>query len=384
MTHVVSVVKVKNTSDNEEIKQAISASIDLLGGLETFVKPGETVVLKPNLEAPRRAETASTTSMVFIERLVELTRQIGAKPIVAEGPFMNYDVDVIFKITGIQELCDRLKVDLVNLNDTETVEVQVPGGKAHKRLRIPQVIVEADKIVNLPKLKTHHLTTLTCAMKNLKGVLPGRDKQLSHVRGLNQAIVDINKVVKSDLVVVDGILAMEGMGPTFGDPVQLGLVIAGNSDLAVDTVCARTMGLEPEDVEHLKIAYSDYSIEPDDVKTVGTPLEEVKANFSIPSESLAYRFAQRSAHILDRYAYQLFRPGKSIYPLLSGVFGSHPRIDASICNVCGICSKSCPVDAIDLSKKKIRASECIDCLICSELCPLQAVYVKGSHQQTLR
>jgi uncharacterized protein (DUF362 family)/ferredoxin len=377
MTHVVSVVKVKDPLDEVEVKHAISSSVDLLGGLSSIVRKDDRVILKPNLEAPRHANTAATTSMVFIERLVELIRLAGARPIVAEGPFMNYDAKTVFTLTGAEELCHGLDVELVNLNDTETVEVRVPGGKAHKKLRIPRIILEADKIVNLPKMKTHHLTSLTCSMKNLKGILPGRDKQLSHVRGLDQAIVDINKVVQSDLIIVDGILAMQGRGPTFGDSIQLGVIIAGTNDLAVDIACSQMMGLDPDDVKHLRIAMQEFSIRPDDVKVVGTPLEEVKTQFNVPHESWTYRFAQRSAHILDRQVYQQFRPEKSIYPLLSGLFGAHPRIDAAKCTVCGICAKSCPVDAIDLPKKKILASKCIDCLICSELCPFQAIQIKS-------
>ena len=377
MTHTVSVVKVEDPNCEDEVKRAISDSIDLLGGLSSLVRKNDKVVLKPNLEAPRRSDSAATTSMIFIERLVELTRKAGAKPVVAEGPFMNYDTTTVFKITGVEELCKRLGVDLVDLNNTESLEVPVPRGKAHKKLRIPRVIMEADKLINIPKMKTHHLTTLTCAMKNLKGVLPGRDKQLSHVRGLHQAIADINKVVHSDLVVVDGIVAMEGMGPTFGKVVPLGVVVAGTNDLAVDAVCARIMGIEPNDVEHLRIAFHDFSMDVEDVETVGTPLQDLKATLQIPHESRMYTLAQRSAHVLDRYFYQTVRPGRSLFPLLSGLFGGHPRIDASKCSACGLCVRSCPVDAIDLPAKRIRASKCVDCLVCSELCPLQAVYIKG-------
>jgi uncharacterized protein (DUF362 family)/Pyruvate/2-oxoacid:ferredoxin oxidoreductase delta subunit len=384
MTYVVSIAKVKDLLSDDEIKRVISSSIDLIGGLSNIVKKDDIVIVKPNLEAPRDSQTAATTSMVFIESLVELIREIGAKPVIAEGPFMNYDAEAVFKITGVRELCKRMKVDFVNLNNAETIEVRVPGGKTHKKLRIPRIVIEADRIVNVPKLKTHHLTTLTCSMKNMKGVLPGRDKQLSHVRGLHQAIVDISKVVRSDLIVVDGLLAMEGMGPTFGDVVPLGLVIAGTNPVAVDTVCARIMGVSPSDIEHLRIALHDFSIREEDVKTVGLPLEEIKSKFKIPREKWTYSLALRSAHFLDRYIYQTFRPGKRLFPTLSGLFGAHPRIDKERCTACGLCVKSCPVDAIDLYFKRIKASKCIDCLICSELCPLQAVYVKGISQQTPR
>jgi uncharacterized protein (DUF362 family) len=232
--------------------------------------------------------------MIFIETLVGLIQECGAKPVVAEGPFMNYDAEAVFKITGVRELCKRVKVDFVDLNKAETVEVHVPGGKAHRKLRIPRVVIEADRIVNVPKLKTHHLTTLTCSMKNMKGVLPGRDKQLSHVRGLHQAIVDISKVVRSDLIVVDGLLAMGGMGPTFGDVVPLGLVIAGTNPIAVDTVCARIMGVSPTDVEHLRIAFHDFSIKEEDIMTVGLPLQEIKSKFRIPRDKWTYSLALRS------------------------------------------------------------------------------------------
>jgi len=375
--HRVAIIKVADHSNSEAVADGIRRSVQLLGGINKIVEKGDRVILKPNLETPREARTAATTSMIFIETAVQMTRELGAVPIVAEGPFMNYNAEAVFQVTGVRTLCDRLGVQFVNLNAAETVEVEVPGGKAHKKLRLPRVVLEGDKLINLPKLKTHHLTTITCAMKNLKGVLPGQDKQLSHVRGIHQAVVDINKTVRSDLVIVDGLLAMEGMGPTFGGVVDLGVVAAGTNVIAVDSICAEIMGIDPFHIPHLKLAYQDFSFDPGEIEVVGTSVKEVQRSFKIPRERISYHIALRSAHILDRYIYRNLSGGKTIFPRLSGLFGAHPRIDADLCTRCNLCDKSCPVGAIDLTRKRIDATKCVDCLICLELCPNKAVSVKG-------
>lgn len=377
MGHRVAIIKVADHSNSEAVADGIRRSVQLLGGIEKIVEKGDRVVVKPNLESAREARTAATTSMIFIDTAVEMTKELGAVPIVAEGPFMNYNAEAVFQVTGVKRLCGRLGVQFVNLNVAETVEVEVPGGKAHKKLRLPRVVLEADKLINLPKLKTHHLTTITCAMKNLKGVLPGQDKQLSHIRGIHQAIVDINKIVRSDLVIVDGLLAMEGMGPTFGGVVELGVVAAGTNEIAVDSVCAEIMGMDPLHIPHLKLACQDFSFDPSAIEVVGTSVKEAQRSFKIPRERISYRIALRSAHILDRYIYRSLSGGNTIFPRLSGLFGAHPKIDADPCTRCNLCEKSCPVGAIDLTKKKIDATKCVDCLICLELCPNKAVIVKG-------
>ena len=377
MGHKVAIIKVASHSNCQTTANKIRRSVELLGGIEKIVEKGDWVIIKPNLEAAREARTAATTSMVFIQTAVEMTKESGAFPIVAEGPFMNYSDEVVFQVTGVRQLCERLGVQFVNLNSTDTVDVEVPGGKAHKKLRLPSVVSEADKLINLPKLKTHHLTTITCAMKNLKGVLPGQDKQLSHVLGIHQAIVDINKIVRSDLVIVDGLLAMDGMGPTFGRVVDLGVVVAGTNAVAVDSICARIMGIDPLHIRHLKLAYRDFSFDPSAIEVVGASIEEVQRSFKIPRERAGYHIALRSAHLLDRYIYRNLSGGRTIFPRLSGLFGLHPRIDAGLCASCDLCEKSCPVDAIDLTKKTINTVKCIDCLICFELCPNRAVVIRG-------
>lgn len=376
MGHKVAIIKVADPSNSDAVADGIRRSVQLLGGIEKIVEKGDRVILKPNLEAPREARTGATTSMIFIETAVDMTREVGAVPIVAEGPFMNYNAEAVFQITGVRALCDRLGVQFVNLNTAETVEVEVPGGKAHKKLRLPRVVVKAEKLINLPKLKTHHLTTITCAMKNLKGVLPGQEKQLSHVRGIHQAVVDINKIVRSDLVIVDGLLAMEGMGPTFGGVVDLGVVAAGTNVIAIDSICAVIMGINPLHIPHLKLAYKDFSFDQGAIEIVGTSVKEVQRRFKIPRERISYHIALRSAHILDRYLYRSLSGGKTIFPRLSGFFGAHPRINADLCTCCNLCQRSCPMGAIELTKKRISTKKCVDCLICFELCPNKAVILK--------
>jgi uncharacterized protein (DUF362 family) len=232
----VSVVKTQ-VQDEDAFRKDVQKAIDLVGGMQRVVKPGDTVIIKPNFFGPRLSSDGATTNLTMLQEIVEEVAERRATPVIAEGPFRTYNTRVVFRTVGVDRLAKNLGVELVDLNDAENVEVNVPLGKALKKIKIPKIVLDSDVLINVPKMKTHHLTTVTLGMKNLKGVLPGVEKQQSHIHGIHQSIVDINKTVTADLTVVDGTIAMEGVGPTFGDPVELGVIVAGKNVVDVDKVC---------------------------------------------------------------------------------------------------------------------------------------------------
>jgi uncharacterized protein (DUF362 family)/Pyruvate/2-oxoacid:ferredoxin oxidoreductase delta subunit len=372
----VAVVKVSNIGEEESICEGVRKAINLVGGMHSIVKRGDTVIVKPNFSGPRSPLQGATTSLTVVREIVNEVIECGAEPIIAEGPFRFYNADVVFDTLGVRRFAKELGIKLVNLNEEASVEVEVPSGKALKRIKVPKPVLDSDVLINVPKMKTHHLTTVTLGMKNLKGVLPGAEKQQSHIHGIHQSIVDINKIIKPDLTVVDGIVAMEGMGPTFGDPVELGLVVAGRNVVDVDKVCCEIMGIDPFHVEHLRIALEE-GLGSNNVEVVGEPINSVRRKFRVPQESRVYLYLSNAAQRLDRLVYKI--SGKNIFPYLSGMFGKRPRIDKKKCVKCGICEKVCIVSppAIDCKAGKINYQRCVDCLLCMEQCPRNAISVRG-------
>lgn len=372
----VAVVKVSNIGEEESIREGVRKAINLVGGMHSIVKRGDTVIVKPNFFGPRSPLQGATTSLTVVQEIVNEVIECGAEPIIAEGPFRFYNADVVFNTLGVRRFAKELGIKLVNLNEEASVEVEVPSGKALKRIKVPKLVLDSDVLINVPKMKTHHLTTVTLGMKNLKGVLPGAEKQQSHIHGIHQSIVDINKIIKPDLTVVDGIVAMEGMGPTFGDPVELGLVVAGRNVVDVDKVCCEIMGIDPFHVEHLRIALEE-GLGSNNVEVVGGPINSVRRKFRVPQESRVYLYLSNAAQRLDRLVYKI--SGKNIFPYLSGMFGKRPRIDKKKCVKCGICEKVCIVSppAIDCKAGKINYQRCVDCLLCMEQCPRNAISVRG-------
>lgn len=372
----VSIVKVLDIDDENNIREGVKKAVDLVGGMNSVVKTGDRVIIKPNLFGPREASKGATTNLVIVREIAKEVIECGGNPIIAEGPFRFYNADLTFQVLGFKILAEELDIDLVNLNAAQAVEIDVPNGRALKTIKIPKVILNADALINVPKMKTHHLTTVTLGMKNMKGVMPGKEKQESHVHGIHQSIVDLNKAVRSDLVVADGTIAMEGMGPTFGDPVDLGVIVAGRNVVDVDKVCCMIMGIDSLRVEHLRLACEE-GLHSENLEMVGDPLLGVLREFKVPYESKAYLYAHSVAEKMDRVVNRI--SGKNILPFLSGSFGKKPRIDQGRCVKCGICEKVCIVSppAVNVRAGRIDYRRCVDCLLCMEQCPQNAISVRG-------
>jgi uncharacterized protein (DUF362 family)/Pyruvate/2-oxoacid:ferredoxin oxidoreductase delta subunit len=372
----VSVVKMQ-VHDEDAIRKNVKKAIDLIGGMQSVVKSGDSVIIKPNFGGPRSSSDGATTNLTVLQEIVEEVEDRQATPIIAEGPFRRYNTKVVFSKVGVDRLANTLGVELIDLNDCESAEVTVPRGKALKRIKLAKRVLDADALINVPKMKTHHITKVTLGMKNLKGILPGEEKQQSHIHGIHQAIVDINKSIAPDLTVVDGIIAMEGVGPAFGDPVDLGVIVAGKNVVDVDKVCCEIMGINPLHVEHVRIA-DEEGLGSAEVQVVGEPIDAVTRKFKFLQESTTYLIAHSVAQKADRVLYRLI--GKSIFPLLSGKFGKRPIIDKTKCAKCHICEQVCilaPPPAIDCSSGKIDYQRCADCLLCMEQCPTNAISVRG-------
>ncbi len=258
------------------VHAALVEALALVGSLESFVAPGDRVLIKPNLNG----EEGFTAPDLTIA-LVALLRDLGVgEVVIAESTFGTASTtDRLFQATGYADLAKELDVELVNLNRSETVEVSVTQPLVTDRLRIAREVIEADRLINLPNLKVHYATGITGAMKNLKGVLVGVEKRRFHEIGLDKAIADLNRAISPDLNVVDAISCMERMGPRGGDQVRLDLVMAGANAGAVDWVAAQVMRYLPEEIAHLNHFAEQTGMNAEDVVVCGESVESVAHPF---------------------------------------------------------------------------------------------------------
>lgn len=217
---------------------------------------GQRVLLKPNLVEYEPGTVINTHPLVVVGAAVAC-RRLGAREVlVAEGPGHRRDLEYLLESTGMLALLRSEKVPFVDLNHDDVHPVALRTWfTALRELALPQALLQADVVVSMPKLKTHHWAGLTCGMKNFFGVVPGAvygwPKNVLHFQGIHESILDIVATVRPHLTIVDGVVGMEGDGPILGTPKAAGVVLMGRDIVAVDATAARVMGLRPERITYL-------------------------------------------------------------------------------------------------------------------------------------
>jgi uncharacterized protein (DUF362 family) len=220
---------------------------------------GKRVLLKPNLVEPTRESPHMTTHPAMVLAAAEVFRVWGATVTVGEGPGHLRDTDVALSESGVGEALDSVKLPFADLNYQE-VAWTTNGGRRSKLngFYFPQAVAEADLIVSLPKMKTHHWVGVTAAMKNMYGTIPGCKygwpKNVLHFKGIPETVFDINASLPRTIAIVDGIDCMEGDGPIMGTLKHMGLVLVGTNPAAVDATVCRLMDIDPYAITYLRAA----------------------------------------------------------------------------------------------------------------------------------
>jgi len=288
----VAIEQVPDTQAQGEIKKALQSMMRNLGGLKKFVKPGQTVVIKPNIVSDHGLRDGVwkggiVTDVRLIRALVELLLPVAKKVIVAEGSSINRsETRKMFAHYGYDRLVDLdpRKVSLVDLNTDEQVEKKVPGGKRMLSRKIPVTLEKADVIISVPVLKVHFAAIVSLSIKNLQGAVPPLEKYMSHFFGLWQNLINIHHLVKPRLIIVDGLTGQEDFGPISGTPKKMNLLIGGTNPVAVDSVAMRIMGLDPATSPPVLLAYLQGlgPMEAERITIIGPPLKKVASTFKQP------------------------------------------------------------------------------------------------------
>ena len=371
----VSVVKCENY-EYSQVKKAVRESLDLLGGISEFVKPGDRVLLKVNLLIRRKPEKVTTTHPSLAQALAELVIEAGGKPVIGDSPggyhFYNKStLESVYETCGMTKAAEESGAEL-NYN-TDVVDVPYHEGKIMKAIKTIKPVLEVDKIISIPKIKTHMMTVYSGAVKNLFGIIPGSYKAEYHLRfedvnDFADVLVDICSFAKPTLTVMDAIVGMEGYGPTNGHPKQVGLVISGANPYELDVVASKIIGLEPKEVPTIRksMARGLCSGNPEDINVLGEAIKDVSiSDFKIPTRKLSFNY------------YNLLMP-RFISKRLNRVMKARPKFDHRVCKGCGVCAGSCPPGAIKMvdGKPVLDLNKCIRCFCCHELCNYDAVEVK--------
>jgi uncharacterized protein (DUF362 family) len=249
---------------------------------------GQRVILKPNM-VEIQGDKPIWTNPAVVKAAIELADYQGAKEvIVAEGPGHMRDTEYLMNATGIGPMLKKMGIKFVDLNLDDVTSVPNPDNFSDlDPVWLPKTIVEADAVVSVPKMKTHHWVGVTCSMKNLFGTFPGRKygwpKNVLHIKGIPNCIIDINHLVKPKFALVDAIVAMEGDGPINGTGIDTGYLVLGCDLAAIDATCARAMGYVPETMAYLTRAGQVIgNISPDQIDLHGATLEEITRDFKKP------------------------------------------------------------------------------------------------------
>lgn len=381
--------------DLDRVQAAIRRSLEPLGGMAAYVQPGQRVLLKPNLLRAMAPEKAATTHPAVVAAVARLVREAGGQPIVVEspgGPHAARWVGAVYKSTGMTWASEAGDVPLNE--DFSAATVSHPEGALLHRLDVVQPLLEADVVINLPKFKTHNLVGLTLAVKNLFGLVPGATKIGYHSklqdRGLFcDGLLDIYTYVKPALHIMDAIVGMEGEGPSGGEPREMGLILASADGLALDSVGAALVGLEPTAVLTTRraVARGLTTGRLEDIEVLGEALETVrvpdfKMGIDTPVDpglapgplGALLKLAAAGSHARE---HRQGGPGRRLSRWLGNQLVAAPRAGPD-CIGCGFCARHCPVNAITIVDKMavMDLDKCIRCYCCHELCPEMAVELR--------
>jgi len=366
------------------VEKAVRASVEALGGIEKFVRKGQRVLLKPNLLAPKDVSSMVTTHPEIMRAVLSLVLDAGADVVIGDSPAIGSAVSVSRK-AGILEVAEHFGVKVMNF--TEACRAKSAENCTYKMLDLAREALEAEVIINLPKIKTHGAMSLTMAVKNLFGCVVGRAKTQWHLKAGRDAIafarmlVDICSTLKPALTIADAVVGMEGNGPSSGTLRRFGWVSASADVVAMDRVITDVLGAPPSRVYVLEAARQANAgeTELDCIEVVGETIEAAKAVGQ----------TDRRPVELPPDPFERSRMGELMRRLVKSSLTPEPVIDHNICTRCGTCIDICPPQVIKFEqmRKKDKAGYdrkavidrlgCIHCFCCQEVCPEGAITIKS-------
>lgn len=348
------------------VADALEQLLEPLGGMAGFVKPGRRVLIKPNLLAGKSPAKAVTTHPEVVRAVIIQVQRAGGLAWVGDSPGIGTPANVARK-AGVMQVIEETGARFAPF--AESVRLRPRGGTFHE-LEVARDVLEADLIINLPKLKTHQMMGLTCAVKNMFGAVVGLRKPRLHLQaGTDKAffalmLLELCEQLAPALNIVDAVIGMEGEGPGSGTPVQIGALLAGSHAQAVDTLATELVGLSPRQVwtQQKAIDTDRPYCKLSQLELQGDPLASLRLASFRPAKMTDVNFGLQG--FLKKH--------------LKHSITARPAVDQRVCKLCNDCVTHCPPEAMQIENDKllIDYERCIRCFCCQELCPHGALVTR--------
>jgi uncharacterized protein (DUF362 family)/Pyruvate/2-oxoacid:ferredoxin oxidoreductase delta subunit len=345
----------------EALIPAVDRLMDTADGLSRGRVAGQKILVKPNLLTDRTPDQAVTTHPALVRQVVRRLKAAGAHVTVGDSPASTANLHRVWERSGIGAVCHEENVPLISFEQAGAKTFECDGFT----FSVARPVLEADRIVNLPKVKSHSLTLLTAAVKNIYGVVPGYAKTVLHRQYpkpdvFGRLIATLWNVLPPAWNLADAVVGMEGQGPANGTPVRLGFLAAAENPFALDRALCTLLRIDPRRVPYLAAQDAADQAPPEiagDSVTV--------ASFDVPS----------GAHLLRLLPEWLVRRAGCVVWV-------RPAFSAARCVRCGLCAKACPVQALVLPDNApcpvLDGRRCISCSCCHEICPRDAIRMTQS------
>ena len=343
--------------------------------LSHLIRPDQKIVIKPNLVMKRSPDDAATTHPALVEAVIRQLQELGAQDItIAEsggGPYAEPLLRSLYGTCGMAEAARRTGAAL----NFDTGSCQIEGdGQVTRRFTVINPVANADLIINVCKLKTHCMTVLSGAVKNLFGCIPGLMKPELHMRypekeDFCQMLLDLSAALPQVISFVDAVDAMEGDGPTGGSKKHVGLTLCSSDRYALDLVNAAVLGVDPSDIitvrQSMERGLCPASLE--DIELLGDRDALTQAG--------PFRYPRSKQ---TDFSSQFPAPLRPAVKKVTRWLQPRPAIRTKSCVGCGKCAESCPAHTIQIRERKavINYQNCIRCFCCHEMCPKQAIDIR--------
>jgi uncharacterized protein (DUF362 family)/Pyruvate/2-oxoacid:ferredoxin oxidoreductase delta subunit len=349
-----------------EVEIALAEILESLGGLSTFINAGQTVLVKPNLFSPHSPDHAVTTHPELVRQTVLACVKAGAGRVwVGDSPVGLHSETELWSRTGMTAAVAGTPAELKSWQVK-----QIPLQCGDDVLAVPEWYQEVDAVISLSKLKTHSLTTLTCGLKNVYGIVNGPAKSRFHVKypsplAMSAFLVRVFGTFKPVLTIADAVVAMEGNGPAHGRPVSVGALLGSRDTVALDAVACTALRIAPSAVPMIRMAAESKLGQMDEsgIECTGSGVSRLRAVTMKPSVARYLRFIP-----------------EWFFWCTPRIFQLRPQIKNLLCAKCGICAGICPKHAIRKNEHTgypdIDHSSCIDCFCCLESCPHSAIVAR--------
>jgi uncharacterized protein (DUF362 family)/Pyruvate/2-oxoacid:ferredoxin oxidoreductase delta subunit len=356
--------------DYNKANNAVREAVALLGGISAFIKPSERILIKPNLLSPKDPLKAVTTHPEIVRVIIKLVKEAGAIPIVGDSPGGAIrNIKNVWEVTGMEKVCREENIELINFEAVGSKDFDI-GDKNIKKVNFSNAVLDCDGIINLPKLKTHMLMGFSAGIKNFYGTVPGLikveyHKYASKNKDFANLLTNIYLFFKDKVrfTLIDAILSMEGNGPSAGEVRKTDLLAISQDTAVLDAYLMKELNYDISSSDLLK-----------NLNMTADTINKVEVLGKSPKDFNFQKFKFPNLRKLDIFP-------KPIVQMLGRLLWVKASINRNICVKCLLCTKACPVGAIQSRGSDypyINTKKCISCFCCHEMCPKKAIGFRKS------